>query len=87
MTLGFSFSDKAEAALPQASIQAAQSLGDIEKTVIANEIGEGKVLDDGSIIITFELFRITVKPDGSFHGRRLTSRDRKPLNINGTALT
>lgn len=85
MTLSFAFADTPEATMPAKGAQAALILGDIEKTVISNEIGDGKILDDCSIIINFETFRITVKPDGSFHGRRLSTHDRKPQQTNGAS--
>jgi hypothetical protein len=74
--LSFAFSTKEEDSLPPLCVQAAQVLGDIEKTAISQEVGDAKLYEDGMMVITYQSFKITVKPDGTFHGRRLTNKDR-----------
>jgi len=80
MSVGFSFSDDKDAALPQRSRMAVISLGEIEKTMMAGEIGEGQVLSDGSVLVDFSAIRITFHPDGSFNGRRKSMMNGKALN-------
>ena len=77
MSGAFSFSDDQTANFPKAAIASTQVWGDIEKTMHSEEIGDGKVGDDGSITIDYQTFSITLRPDGTFSGFRKSANGNK----------
>ena len=73
MTAAFAFSDKQDAKFPDACRAAMLVWGDIAKTIVGDEVGEGITFEeDGSVLLKYKTFTIALNADGSFQGKRIT---------------
>lgn len=75
MTASFAYSDQQNAPFPEHCRQATLVWGDIAKTFLSSEIGQGVTNDDGSVKITYTFFEVTLQPDGTFSGKRIIGSD------------
>lgn len=79
MSASFAYSDVEGTKFPDHCRAAVLTWNDIAGTIaMSEEIGKGVTKDDGSVELTFTYFTMTLNPDGTFSGKRLTSHATEP---------
>lgn len=83
MTAAFTYSNKENDVFPDHCKAAMIVWGELAKTIVDDGIiGTGHCRKDGSVHVGYPAFEITLRPDGSFSGKRIVNPSQHPQGLN-----